>query len=289
MTPVLKWPGGKRWAAAIIVRAIRDALGEKGTYYEPFLGGGAVFFSLQPKRAILSDVNRELIETYKIIRDYPKQVIDAIRRIEVSEKAFYLMRSSKPETALKRAVRFLYLNRTAFAGMYRVNRRGDFNVPFGGGERTPAVLWQTELLNSASLALKKATLLSTDFEAAVDAAVRGDVIYCDPTYTVAHDNNGFTRYNERNFSWADQERLVAAAENAVRRGSTVLVTNAHHSSLIELYKGWSLTTLHRKTLISPHVKARQNTIESLFILKPRRTPGTVKSLRYANTNYLTYI
>lgn len=268
MTPFLKWPGGKRWAAQTIGEIILETLGKNGTYYEPFLGGGAVFFFTRPMRAILSDVNRELIETYETVRDKPNQVAKAIRRMEVSREAYYRIRSSKPRTALAHAVRFLYLNRTGFAGMYRVNRDGAFNVPYGGGERTPAILWKTDLLISDSVALKQATLLHADFERALEGAKRGDVIYCDPTYTVAHDNNCFVRYNERNFSWADQERLVAVAESAVRRGATVLVTNAHHSSLQRLYKGWSLRTLSRKTLVSPNVAKRHGTFESLFMLRP---------------------
>ena len=268
MTPFLKWPGGKRWAAPTIGRIVLDSLGKSGTYYEPFLGGGAVFFYIRPARAILSDVNSDLIETYQTVRDNPEQVAKAIRRMTVSKESYYRIRSSRPHTALARAVRFLYLNRTGFAGMYRVNRDGIFNVPYGGGERTPAVLWETDLLISTSVALTQATLLHGDFECVLEGAERGDVIYCDPTYTVVHDNNCFVRYNERNFSWADQERLVAVAEDAVRRGVTVLVTNAHHASIIKLYKGWKLRSLSRRTLINPNRDKRHEIVETLFMLRP---------------------
>jgi len=117
-----------------------------------------------------------------------------------------------------KAVKFLYLNRTAFAGMYRLNKKGKFNVPFNGGERGTSCLCETPILFDASRSLRHVKLLEADFERVIREAGAGDVVYCDPTYTVAHSNNGFIRYNENNFSWRDQERLIIAAEDELADG-----------------------------------------------------------------------
>lgn len=262
--PFLKWPGGKRWAAAGVSEIVRRHL--VNCYYEPFLGGGAVFFCLQPKRAVLSDLNCDLIDTYSAVReDYP-QILHHLKRMEVSREFYNRIRASQPTGRFSRAARFLYLNRTAFAGIYRLNRQGQFNVPFGGG-RTPEVLWAQGLLRAASRLLAPAELLANDFEPVLDLAGRGDVVYCDPAYTVAHENNGFVRYNEANFSWADQERLASAALRARRRGACVLVSNAYHRDVRMLYDNVHSKVLTRLSRISPDPTSRRVVREYLFVLK----------------------
>ncbi len=267
MLPFLKWPGGKRWAAPAIAQIVKKHLSDQGTYYEPFLGGGAVFFHLLPSRAMLSDVNEELIEAYMAIKYTPRDIIAELKRLPVSSQEFYLMRDYQPRTRLNRAVRLLYLNRTAFAGIYRVNSFGQFNVPYGG-QRTPADLHESDILLEAARAMKKARFRRVDFEVAVSEAERGDVIYCDPTYTVTHDNNCFIRYNERNFSWADQERLVRVANLAVGRGVAVIVSNAHHPKIRDLYQGWRSRTLTRYSAVSPDPERRKKVAEYLFVRLP---------------------
>jgi DNA adenine methylase len=264
----LKWPGGKRWAAPIIAKIIKDSL--RGTYFEPFLGGGAVFFYLRPSRALLSDVNQELIETYQIVRRSPAAAVARIQQMPVTKREYYRMRESEPSEPLSRATRFLYLNRTAFGGIYRLNRDGRFNVPFGGGDRTPAPLWTEGLLERAARALLGVNLRVSDFERIVDQAGPGDVVYCDPTYTVAHDYNGFVRYNERNFSWADQMRLAEAAKRAAARGSTVVISNAHHETIRKLYGRCQALTLQRKSLVSAKPDARRSVMEYLFVVRSTR-------------------
>jgi DNA adenine methylase len=264
--PFLKWPGGKRWAAARISALVRPAL--SGTYYEPFLGGGALFFSLLPNKAVLGDLNAELIDTYLAVRDCSREVLVALRKLRVSADDYYRVRASTPRTQVGRAARFLYLNRTAFGGIFRLNRDGQFNVPYGGGERTPAILWETDLLQRAALALKSASLRSGDFEDTIANVGEGDVVYCDPTYTVAHDNNGFRRYNEHNFTWADQERLAEAARHAAKRGATVLVSNAHHESVRRLYPTGRVLTFERASRVSAIPSKRRTVSEYVFLLSP---------------------
>jgi DNA adenine methylase len=263
MKPFLKWPGGKRWAAARIAALIRPRL--SGRYFEPFLGGAAVFFSLRPTQSLLSDVNPDLINTYRIVRDRIHSLTSAIRGLRVSESNFYEIRSRIPSDPVGRAARFLYLNRTAFAGMYRLNSGGEFNVPYGG-DRTPEILWKSSLLKDASIALRHADVCACDFEFALDAARAGDVVYCDPTYTVAHNNNGFRRYNEKNFSWGDQERLAKAAARATRRGASVLISNAHHFEILRLYRTAQFFSLARPSTLSANPDKRREITEYLIIL-----------------------
>jgi DNA adenine methylase len=237
-----------------------------GRYIEPFAGSAAVLFNLRPGKAILGDVNAALIETYCAVRDTPTEVVRALRRLTVSHETYDRVRRWRGRSRATRAARFIFLNRTAFAGVYRVNRQGVFNVPYGGGGRTPRFLLTRQLLERASTVLKAATLVTCDFSAMFRRARRGDVVYCDPTYTVAHDRNGFVRYNERNFSWADQERLARCAFTAQQRGVTVLVSNAHHAAVRRLYPRVDARILHRFSCISPASRARRRVTEYLFIL-----------------------
>jgi|RhiMetdeSRZDD1v2_1073273.scaffolds.fasta_scaffold55317_6 DNA adenine methylase len=263
--PFLKWPGGKRWLASVITHYISKRL--TGRYFEPFLGGGAVFFALRTQKATLSDINFDLINTYRQVRDNPDALLERLRRKRITANNYYRVRARDPISLLERAVRFLYLNRTAFGGMYRLNADGQFNVPYGGGERTPAALWKHKLIKTASQLLSGVNLMVADFEEMMEQAGSGDVIYCDPTYTVAHENNGFIRYNELNFSWSDQKRLASAARRVIKRGSTVIISNACHDEIRELYWPYKPTKRVRNSLISPEPHFRRQVHEYLFILE----------------------
>lgn len=269
--PFLKWPGGKRW----LVQHVREIL--KGfsyvRYIEPFLGAGAMFFGLRPPKALLSDKNADLINVYVQVQRDPEFLVEQLKALPVDEATYLRLRSLKPTDPVEAAVRFLYLNRTAFAGMYRLNRRGEFNVPFGGGQRTPTPLWTDSLLVTAKAALSIATVSACDFEQQLALAGLGDVVYCDPTYTVAHNNNGFVRYNERNFSWADHERLARACANAVERGALVIVSNAYHDGVRALYPTAEGRIVDRWSGLPPLADKRQHTKEFLFVLgaKPAAT------------------
>lgn len=267
VAPFLKWPGGKRWLAPKVATIIRRYLMRR--YYEPFVGGGAVFFYLRPKAATLADINPDLINVYRVVRDHPVDLIDRIRAMPVCEEFYYALRNRKCQSSQRRAAKLLYLNRTGFAGMYRLNSRGEFNVPYGGGERTTAILWERNLIMRASEILQCARLRVADFARMMASAGPGDVVYCDPTYTVAHDNNGFVRYNERNFSWSDQLRLAACSRRAVRRGATVIISNAHHRCIKQLYEGERPHLLKRRSLVSRDQSKRRQVCEYLFVLLPK--------------------
>ncbi len=269
--PFLKWPGGKRWLVPTLIEMIGTQQYE--TYREPFLGGGALFFALRPKRSVLSDINGELINVFRQVKNNPRELLERLQKLPISQATYDRFRGLKGGTVLERAVRFLYLNRTAFGGMYRLNQLGEFNVPFGGGERTTAPLWKYGLLRSAAASLRSAQLQAVDFEKALSQAGRGDLVYCDPTYTVAHNNNGFIRYNERNFSWDDQKRLAGCCRDASNRGALVLVSNAYHNEILHLFAPPKHLVVTRPSRLCPQAEHRRTVDEFVFVFPPRPARG----------------
>lgn len=265
--PFLKWPGGKRWLVPQLLKLIENY--DYATYREPFLGGGALFFTLQPKRSVLSDINSDLINTYRQVKYHAETLLRELRRLPIDQATYRRVRSSSPRSGLRRAVRFLYLNRTGFGGMYRLNQRGQFNVPFGGGERTTAPLWKRDLVTSSARALRGARLFALDFEQALAEAEASDLVFCDPTYTVAHNNNGFIRYNESNFSWEDQKRLSRSCHAAANRGALVIVSNAYHQEVLDLFAPPRYFAAVRTSLLCPKVKHRRLVAEYVFVFPPR--------------------
>ncbi|MHA6638744.1 DNA adenine methylase [Stutzerimonas frequens] len=245
--PFLKWAGGKRWLTEKHLNLFPKF---SGTYYEPFLGSGAVFFSLAPKSAILSDLNVELIETYKAIKSDWASVERVLKEHHARHSAdyYYSLRSSKPRTPHTKAARFIYLNRTCWNGLYRVNLKGQFNVPVG--TKTNVIL-DTDNFKALSNRLNNTDFIACDFEQTIDKAGEGDLIFADPPYTVKHNLNGFIKYNEKIFSWDDQERLSLALKRASNRGSLVISTNAYHPAVKELYSGeFNLLALNRSSVIA---------------------------------------
>jgi len=269
--PFLKWPGGKRWLVPYVLPLLENRSFTR--YIEPFLGGGAMFFGVLPPHAILSDINPELINTYLQVKNNPDSLVERLQRLPVDRSTYSTIRANKSADPIESAVRFLYLNRTSFGGMYRLNRSGEFNVPFGGGQRSPSLLWEQGLLLTASTALLGTTLLVGDFANSLESAGAADVVYCDPTYTVAHNNNGFVRYNERNFSWEDQQRLATLCLDASRRGAYVLVSNAAHEDILHLYPTSHVLYVERWSGLSPKPAYRRRTKEVLLVLDP--CAGTV--------------
>ncbi|OGR00445.1 MAG: hypothetical protein A2511_10455 [Deltaproteobacteria bacterium RIFOXYD12_FULL_50_9] len=262
--PFLRWAGGKRWLLPKLIEILSKK--QFNRYLEPFLGGGAVFFGFGFRTAILSDINNDLINTYIQVRDNPQELHSKLSKIEVSRQTYYEIRKARPDDPIDRAVCFLYLNRTAFAGIYRVNKKGDFNVPYGGGDRTLAPLWNGGVLFNASKLLQGVSILSQSFEKTLAQAHKGDLVYCDPIYTVTHNDNGFRRYNESIFSWRDQELLAKYAHQAAKKGATVIVSNAYHSDIKPLYKDFKAIVVERASRLCPDISKRQLAQEYLFFL-----------------------
>jgi DNA adenine methylase len=233
VVPFLKWAGGKRWLVSSYPELLNRSYKR---YIEPFLGSGAVYFHLAPERSILADRNEELIETYQALRDAWHSVERELAKHHRnhSKNYYYAIRDSKPRTAHTRAARFIYLNRTCWNGLYRVNLNGKFNVPVG--TKTNVVL-ESDNFRTVSNLLKTADLRAGDFEPIINEAGQDDLLFVDPPYTVKHNLNGFVKYNETLFSWEDQIRLRDCIRLATTRGASVVLTNAYHQSVRKLYKG----------------------------------------------------
>lgn len=255
MEPFLKWAGGKRW----LINSTADVFPEEARmnqYIEPFLGGAAVFFHLQPSRGHLSDINQDLINAYIVVRDRWEDLIEILEKLEKrhSKEIYYQIRSSKPRSPLLRAARFIYLNRTCWNGLYRVNKKGEFNVPIG--TKTKILFEEDDFLGLSNL-LAGMNIEACDFEKTIDKAKAGDFIFIDPPYTVKHNLNGFVKYNENIFSWDDQVRLNKAIKRAINRGASILILNADHSSIRNLYKGMgNMVKLERASVIAGNPQAR---------------------------------
>ena len=261
LKPFLKWAGGKRW----FVYNHDDLLPKKyNRYIEPFLGSGAVFFHLQPEKALLGDISENLIETYKALKDEWELVFRYLKEHHKnhSRKYYYQVRNSNRRSIASRAAQFIYLNRTCWNGLYRVNLKGEFNVPIGTKN---LVLYHDDCFEGISNLLQNAKLHSTDYEDLIDMATEGDLVFVDPPYTVQHNYNAFIKYNEKLFSWWDQERLFYALKRAQKRGAYIVGTNAYHKTVRDLYRGtFKSLKAHRNSSISSKVESRK-TFEELVI------------------------
>jgi len=261
VNPFLKWAGGKRWLATSAFNIFPK---KYGRYIEPFLGGGAVFFKALPQNALLSDLNSDLTCTYQAIQTDWKAVQEKleIHHQNHSNDYYYETRDKVTHELFAKAARFIYLNRTCWNGLYRVNQKGEFNVPRGSKN---TVIFDPEEFRYVSEKLKNSVILNQDFEASVSTAKAGDFLYLDPPYTVNHNLNGFLKYNEKIFSWNDQVRLRDAAVEASKRGAMITISNANHESIWELYKGFfEIQVIERMSVISGKVSGRGNTSELLI-------------------------
>ena len=233
IVPFLKWAGGKRWFTMHYMNMIPA---HYARYIEPFLGSGAMFFAIQPKGAILSDLNPDLIDCFRSVSKDPGSIEKQLAKHhkEHCKTHYYKMRSSVPSDSIERAVRLIYLNRTCWNGLYRVNKKNQFNVPIG--TKKNVILPSDDFLAIGRL-LSRSKILCQDFEGTIDDAGFDDFVFVDPPYTVNHNDNGFLKYNDKIFSWGDQVRLRDSVRAAAQRGAKVLVTNANHISIREIYKG----------------------------------------------------
>jgi DNA adenine methylase len=258
--PLVKWAGGKQWLAPAATSLL--PAGWTGKYYEPFIGGGAMFFSTAPSRAVLSDRNEDLMKTYVAVRDDPDSVIRLLNSYPYDEKFYYRIRARIPRNDTTRAARFLYLNRCCWNGLYRVNRDGKFNTPFG--RFVNPTICDRERIRAAARILQKAEVRSSDFEISIESAAPGDFVYFDPPYVSGHQNNGFLKYNAPLFAWGDQKRLSDCAIALAELGVNVLVSNADHPAVIRLYKGFRYYRAKRRSLIGASCASRGIVREALL-------------------------
>lgn len=260
-SPLIRWAGGKR---VLIHKLVRYVPKEFGTYYEPMVGGGALFFALKPPQAVLSDVNKDLMNFYAVVNRHPRALYSLISRLRAYRRNYYKVREWSPADPLSQAVRFFYLVRLSWNGLYRVNKAGHFNVPFGGRKPKELISWNR--LHCASQSLQAAQLRSGDFEDTVRMAKRNDFVYLDPPYPKgASDGNGFSRYSATGFTTEDHERLAVCAQRLAKRGVFVLLTEAAQKDILRLYPAnFHIRLLRTRSLIAAQSDYRGEVREAII-------------------------
>ena len=232
LKPFLKWAGGKR----ALIEQFRPHIPESfGRYHEPFIGSGALYFNLRPKRASLSDNNLRLIRTYLGIRDATDDVIALLESYPHEREFFLSLRGQDidAESDSHVAAWFIYLNKTGFNGLYRVNSKNKFNVPFGDYKRPKICDHAT--LRACAKALKRAKIEHVDFETSARRARKGDLVYFDPPYVPLSATSSFTSYTQHGFGMDEHRRLRDLALDLKKRGVQVLLSNSSAEAVRDLY------------------------------------------------------
>ncbi len=248
--PFLKWAGGK----SQLLEQFRPLLPRPSSYeryIEPFVGSGALFFHLRPPSAQLSDVNREIVDCYRAVKTRPTDVIRELEKHRHDERHYYEVRATVPTKLAERAARTIYLNKTGYNGLYRVNASGRFNVPMGRyanpGFQSPTLF---ATIRACSRALTSARLAPGDFEAALKDAGRGDFVYLDPPYVPVSETSDFTSYARGGFGWEEQERLAAVCRKLWRRGAKIMLSNSDTESVRALYRDFRIDVVHASRSIN---------------------------------------
>lgn len=268
--PFVKWAGGKR---QIIDKLKKYIPHEFGTYYEPFIGGGALLFELAPKSAVINDSNSELMNVYKVLCDEEKfkKMCKVLNNYETnhSEEFFYEIRNKDRSKSsfnklsdYTRAARTIYLNKACFNGLYRVNSKNEFNVPFGKKEKVNTYEGNNLITISMYLTLNNITIMNTDFEEAVKTAKKGDFVYFDPPYD--SDTNIFNSYTEDGFGKNEQTRLARVFKELDEKGVYVMLSNYNTILINELYKDYNINIIEAKRNISAK-SSKRGKVEEVII------------------------
>lgn len=262
----LRWAGGKNWFIPIL----RSLIGKTpiNHYHEPFLGGASCYFALEHKKeSYLSDSNEELINVYVQVRDNPYELIEKLHVFPNTENDYYRIRQTVFDTDIERAAQFIYLNQTSFNGLYRVNRSGLYNVPYGFRRNWT---YNEERIIVCSKKLSNARISRGDFEINKTHIKENDLVFLDPPYTVSHNNNGFIEYNKNLFSLEDQIRLSKYIDYIKNRKAYYVLTNADHESIREIFdKGDTIQVCTRNSLIGGKAAERKRITELVFTNLPQ--------------------
>ena len=268
--PLVKWAGGKRQLQTRILDIFPSF---DGKYYEPFLGGAAIFFALNPTKAVLSDVNVGLINLYESVRGQHLELLNECSKLErkfnslddvEKSEMFYKIRESynaSDRQGIKVAAQFLFLNKAGFNGIYRENASGGFNVPFG--KKKSISLASLENLEAAAKALKSVKLMVSGYDKSVSSAKTGDLVYFDPPYVPLSITSAFTGYTKEGFGLTQQEELAATFRELDSRGVKVALSNSKTDIVKKLYKGFNFHELSATRQISARTSGRNNVLEYL--------------------------
>ncbi|MBK7579639.1 MAG: DNA adenine methylase [Myxococcales bacterium] len=266
--PVLKWAGGKTQLLPEILARLPAQI---GTYFEPFIGGGAVFFALASqarfRRAVLSDRNPDLVAVYRALKEDVESVIRALGRLQHSKAEYYRVRALRPRGLAQRAARIVYLNKTGYNGLYRVNRSGQFNVPFGS-YKNPNIC-DAANLRAAAAVLSDVEIEVADFEESVSRARAGDAVYLDPPYVPLSKTASFTAYDRHPFGPGEHQRLAQVFADLERRGVHAVLSNSDTPETRSLYRGFKLSTVRVSRPINCRPGAR-GPIDELLVMTDGR-------------------
>lgn len=275
ISPILKWVGGKRQLLSEIMPLINKNC---STYVEPFVGGGAVFFELQPKKAIINDFNSELINVYRVVRDNVEELVLALEKHNElnSEEYFYEVRGIdrteqfQEMTDVEKAARIIYLNKTCFNGLYRVNAAGHFNSPYGK-YKNPNIVNATTLramskyLNKGNIVIRQG-----DYKEALKGLRKGAFVYLDPPYMPISTSSSFTGYTENGFSYAHQVELKKECDKLRKKGIAFLQSNSDCPEIRDLYKDYKIITVQARRNINSNAKKRGEINEVLIYYDPTK-------------------
>ena len=272
--PILKWAGGKTQMLGDLLPKVPSSYGR---YIEPFFGGGAMFFALQPEQAIIADSNPELINLYRQVANHVDDVICQLKKYENTQEMFYAVRGQDwtmlPEA--EAAARTIFLNKTCFNGLYRVNKKGQFNVPFGK-YKNPKIC-DEEGLKAASAALKKAEIVCGDYLLVLEHyAQPGDFVFLDPPYLPISEYSGFKRYTKEQFYEEDHVELAKMVKTLHERGCHVILTNSNHPLVHELYAPFTIDVIQTKRHISCNGSTRKG--EDVIVTIPPKQRTLIKLL-----------
>jgi DNA adenine methylase len=270
--PFVKWAGGKRQLIPILNENLPDTF---GTYFEPFLGGGALLFHMLIERngqkCSISDLNSDLVLAYTTIRDRVDSLITSLKNHEKnyqkdSKFYYYAIRQSSPRSQIEKTSRLIFLNRTCFNGLYRVNSKGKFNVPLGKYSNPNIV--NEDNLRSVSYILQssKTSIKCSDFEAVLRDAKKGDLVYFDPPYQPVSNTANFTSYTNKNFTYDDLNRLARLCEDLDYKGCNVLLSNSNSKEVEEMFasKPWKISKIKANRSINSNSKKRTGHFELLI-------------------------
>ncbi len=262
--PIVKWVGGKR---QLMFELINNMPKNYNRYFEPFVGGGALFFELQPNNAYISDMNKELINLYQVVRDNVNELIADLQKHDISKEYFLEIRNIdrtndyKNWSDIKKASRFIYLNRTCFNGLYRVNSKGEFNVPFGN-YKNPRIVDENNLLNCSNL-LQKTEIRHADFSEILKKAKKGDFVYFDPPYVPLSETSSFTSYTKDGFDLDMQFKLRDVCDVLDSKGVNFLLSNSDTKLVNELYENYNIKKVFASRQINANADGRGKITEVL--------------------------
>ncbi len=274
ISPILKWVGGKRQLLSNIIPLISK---DFSTYVEPFVGGGAVFFALQPKKAIINDYNVELINVYKVVRDFPEELISILEEHSKknTKEYFYHVRAldrtleyAKMDP-IQKAARIIYLNKTCYNGLYRVNLAGQFNSPYGRYKNPNIINAVTIRAMSKYLQNPNIIIKQGDYKEVLKGLHKGAFVYFDPPYMPISSSSSFTGYTQNGFSYSQQTILKNVCDQLKEKGIPFLQSNSDCPQIRELYKGYDIRTVQAKRTINSNANKRGEISEVLISYVPK--------------------